>query len=389
MQNVTEHDMKQLISIEDKWCISIFMPANPVSTSADKNRIRFKSLLRKTEAILKPLNIDLKTTRAMIAKGEHLLEDTLFWRYQRNGLAVFIAWEHFYVYRLPATFNERVRVGCRFFVKPLVPLLMMDCRFYLLTLSWETIRLFSFTPHEITEIDLGDLPGRVRSAFEYDNKQSQLHYHTGTPPAGRGKGERPAIFHGQGVGIDASKDEVYRYFQRLNRELRDFLDEADTPLLLAGVDYLLPLFKKASDYDPILDEGITGNPDELTPKQLHEAALEIVSDEMEKQWRRHAQHYRDLAGKGYTAAGVHQVVPSAAYGRVKDLFVALDENCPGMFDSNKNQLWLTESREDNPVIEDLFNRAVVETIRHGGNVFGLRKNHMPERDTGLAAILRY
>jgi hypothetical protein len=320
----------------------------------------------------------------MVEQGRRLLENDNFWRYQSSGLAVFISAGVFLFYKLPVSFDEEFVAGQRFYIKPLIPLFMADGRFYVLALSQKEVRLFSCTRYNAMEIDLVDVPEGIAESLKYDSKQYQLQFHTG---AAGGGGNRPAIFHGHGVGVDDNKDELLRYFQDVDLGLSDILPEQEVPLVLAGVEYLLPIFKEASSYRRVMKKSVRGNPETLRAEELHEKAWEIVRPELEKSQSEAKQRYRDMAGKGYTAAGVQTVVPHAAYGRVDTLFIDIDARRPGIFDPDKNEMAVFE--DDSTDGEDLLDLAAVETIKHNGKVYALKKDQMPEEHAAAAAILRY
>lgn len=384
MKNFTMEDLKRLSDIEDDLCISMYMPAEPGAATVDEQRIRFKNLLRKAEKEIQKSGSNKKDLYEMVEQGRRLLENDYFWRYQSNGLAVFIASGTFLFYKLPVSFDEEFVAGQRFYIKPLIPLFMADGRFYVLALSQKEVRLFSCMRYNAMEIDLVDVPDGIAESLKYDSKQYQLQFHTG---AADGGGNRPAIFHGHGVSVDDNKDELLRYFQDVDRGLSDILPEQEVPLVLAGVEYLLPIFKEASSYRRVMKEVVRGNPETLSAEELHQKAWEIVRPELEKSQREDKQRYRDLAGKGYTAAGVQTVVPHAAYGRVDTLFIDIDARRPGSFDPDKNKTAVFD--EDSTDGEDLLDLAAVETIKHSGKVYALKKDQMPEEHAAAAAILRY
>jgi len=89
-------------------------------------------------------------------------------------------------------------------------------------------------------------------------------------------GHHPAKFHGQGVGIDEAKEDILRYFQHIDRGLHALLKDETAPLMLAGVEYLFPLYQEANTYPHLLEQGITGNPDKLKAETLREKAWDIV-----------------------------------------------------------------------------------------------------------------
>jgi hypothetical protein len=173
----------------------------------------------------------------------------------------------------------------------------------------------------------------------------------------------------------------------VNRGLETILTDRGVPLVLAGVDYLLPIFREATSYQWVMEEAVIGNPDGLRANELHQKALPIVRPVLEQNQRDDARRYHELAGKGYTAAGVQTVVPAAAFGRVEVLFVVLDERLPGVFDQKKNQVTVTT--DGDPASEDLLDLAVVETVKNGGRVHAVNKERMPEEHAAVAAILRY
>ena len=384
MKNFTMEDLKRLSDIHSDMCISIFMPTELATATTDKQRLRLKNLLAQAEKAVQEGGTNKKDLYDKIAGAGRLMEGDDFWRRRSRGLALFIAPEVFLYYRLPLAFEESFAVARRFEIKPLIPLFMADERFYVLALSQAETRLFSCTRHHVAEIDLADVPQGLAETLQYDEKQAQLQFHTETADAA---GDRPAMFHGQGVGTDESKNDIRRYFQDVDRGLARVLSEPEIPLVLAGVDFLLPIFREVFSYRWVMEEAITGNPEELRAEELQEKALAIVRPTLEAKQRAAEERYRELAGKGYTAAGVRAVVPAAAYGRVETLFVALEERRPGVFDRLKNEVTMAEESGD--AAEDLLDLAVVETIRAGGSVFALAREDMPEEHAAAAAILRY
>jgi len=106
MKNFTMEDLKRLTAVSSEVCISMYMPTDPSAANTDEQRIRFKNLLRRAEKTVQeraPKNSQLDE---MIAKGRRLLDNDYFWRYQSDGLAVFITPDVFLFYRLPIAFEE-------------------------------------------------------------------------------------------------------------------------------------------------------------------------------------------------------------------------------------------------------------------------------------------
>jgi hypothetical protein len=389
MSTLTMKMLKQLTQIEDECCMSLYMPTRSAASTNDAQRIRLKNLLKQAEKSARQFAAKNKKLFEKIGEGERILANDFFWRHQGNGLVMFISPDHFSYFRLPLSFDESFSISRRFYIKPLIPLFMADGSFFILALSQGGVRLFSCTRHDVMAVELEDVPASIEDVVDYDKKRSQLQMHVGaaagTSMGGSGKA---GIFHGHGVGIDDAKDEIFRYFREVDNGLRQIMGNEHSPLVLAGVEYLLPIFRKASTYPYIIDEAIMGNPERLKPEELHAQALEIVVPELQKQQHAMERRYHESAGKGYTAAGVRTVLPAAARGQVEALFVALDESRPGRFDRQNNEVMVLDE-DDDPAVEDLLDLAAVETLRHDGKVYALERDKLPDTNAAVAAVLRY
>ncbi|HXH10751.1 MAG TPA: hypothetical protein VNP04_13440 [Alphaproteobacteria bacterium] len=286
-------------------------------------------------------------------------------------------------YRLPLRFEELVVVTERFHLKPLLPLLTGDGSFYVLALSQNAVRLLQCTRHHVSEVDLENVPTSLDEALKYDDPERQLQFHTGTPP---GTGRRPAMFHGHGVGIDDSKDNILRYCQQLDAGLRTLLRGEQAPLVLAAVDYLMPIYREANTYGHLLNDGVSGNPEGLSAEELQAQAWQVVEPHFRQAQEDAVRQYHRLAGTGRTANDIREVLPAAAHGRVECLFVAVGVQQWGTYDRNSEALQVHQ--EPQPGDEDLLDLAAMLTIANGGSVHAVKPDDVPGK-APLAAIYRY
>lgn len=133
MDLFVRNDLRLLMQHQDRWLVSIFMPTHSVTTRVQEDRIRFKNLVKEAENKLDELGADKPDS--LLEPAYRLLDDRPFWRDQSDGLALFVGEGLFKPYRLPLRFDELVSVTDRFHIKPILPLLTGDGRFYLLALS--------------------------------------------------------------------------------------------------------------------------------------------------------------------------------------------------------------------------------------------------------------
>jgi len=379
MDSLTRQDLDILINAQGEWCVSIFMPTVRAGTEVQQNTIRYRNLLRQAEERLAKLNARVPDIESLLAPAQGLLDDPDVWRNKSDGLAVFVGMDQLYWFRLPITFNELVVVERHFHVKPVLPLLSGDGQFYVLALSQDQIRLLVGSRDSVTEVDLGGVPESLAAALQYDAPQRQLR-----AVGGSGGG---TVYHGAG-GAEEEKPDILRYFQKVDRGLRDLLADKNPPLVLAGVDYLLPIYHEASTYPHLLEEGLTGNPQALTAKELHQRAWAIVKPVFEQAQAEQKALYDGLAGRDDSRASnsVKGIVQAAHEGRVATLFVAFGEHQWGVYRAHSHNVHVHHDRQ--PGDQDLLDIAAAQTFATGGTVYVVDRDQIPG-GKAMAAIFRY
>lgn len=383
MDLLSKEELKRLIQKKDTPCISIYMPTYPTSPGAKQNPIRFKNLIREAEERLKMSGLRGSEAGRLLKPAKMLLKDGIFWQHQGNGLATFISSEFFHHYCLPVTFKELLVVTDRFHIKPLLHFFSNDGRFFILALSQNEVRLFHATRHIINEIQLKGIPGSLAEALQYDDPERQLQFHTRTPGT---SGERAAIFHGHGIGIDDAKDNILRYFYQIDHGLHDLLKEEQAPVVLAGVEYLFPIYKEANAFLNLMEDGITGNPEGLRPEELHRQAWEIVKPYFLKAQEKAIEQYRQFSGSERISQDLKEIVQAAHDGRIDLLFVAVGIQKWGTFDPDRLTIRLHQEAE--PGDEDLLDLAAIHTLLNGGTVFAVEPEKVPDQ-APLAGLFRY
>jgi hypothetical protein len=377
MDLFTRADLRELLAEHERPCVSLFLPTH--RGGAEEDPIRFRKLLGQAEERLVEHGLRAPEVRQLLAPLHALLEDVSFWPNQGDGLAVFLAPGFLRVYRLPWTFPEELEVGGLFLVAPLLPLLTADGRFYVLALSQNRVRLFQGTRFTVSPVDLKGVPRNLAEALRTHDRDEVLTFHSRPTSSG----SWGAIFAGHGVGIDDAKDDLRRYFHSIDRGLHEVLREERAPLVLAAVDYFLPLYREASTYPHLLAQAIEGNPDRLSEKELHDRAWALVEPQFQKSLRQAIDLYHQVAGTGRATSDVKQIIPAAYRGQVETLFLELGNHLWGILDLGTNEVVLHEPPQ--PGDEDLLNFTAIHTLRHGNTVYALRPADMPAEQP-LAAI---
>ncbi|MBS3956838.1 MAG: hypothetical protein KGZ40_04855 [Clostridiales bacterium] len=369
--------------------ISVYLPAHRAGAETQQNPIRLKNLLKEVEAALAQGGMRAPQIDTLLSDVWKLQGDPAFWRDGFDGLAVFIGQATFTVYRTAVTLPERVRVGKHFFIRPLVPALAPHLRFIVLALSKNRVRLLEGTGEEVREIDPAGIPQGLAEALKYDDYERQVHFHSRTPAAAAGRGgKRAAMFHGHGGHADIAKESLERYFRLVDKGLVELIGTAGTPLLLAGVDYLLPIYRAVSTYRDLLPEALTGNPDETPAATLHVEALEVLSPYVRRKLEDDLASLESARENATAASTLEDVVLAAHAGRVETLFVAETDEmwgsvAPGIIEVAGSH---DQARGDT----DLLDRAAAQTLLHGGDVHVLAPGEAAAAiGSPAAAVLRY
>jgi len=388
MDILTRAELEQLMRKEQQWCVSIYMPTHRTGREAQQDPIRLKNLLGEAEKHLSAQGVGTRDVQEMLEPASKFLQDAYFWQHQSDGLAIFLSSDRVRRYRLPLNFEELVVVIDHFHIKPLLPLFTGDGQFYILALSQNDIRLLNGTRYSVSEVDIGQVGGSLAEAIPSVNQQISLQLHRSNSTGGM-PGSGSVIFHGQGGGSDESaKNELPRYFRLVSDGLTEFLQGDPVPLVLAGVEYLLPIYKEANTYPNLIDTIIKGNPDLLSADELHKSAWDIIGPLFQAAQEEAVAHYQQLTGQASerVADTLEKIVPAAYDGRVETLFVAAGVQQLGVFNPVTNEIELHDPIESGD--ESLLDLAAVQTYLKGGIVYAVEPEKVPG-GTNAAAVLRY
>lgn len=387
MDRFLRTELRRLIEIRHSPCVSFYMPTARTGRETQQASIRCRNLLN--EATDKLLNLGLRRPDAegILEPIAALQRDDYFWNYQSDALAMFATEGQFFRYRLPLDFDERVVVSDRFHIKPLLPMLQTGGQFLLLTVSQNRVRLFEATPSALSEFSTDVLPSELAQVLVPEESQKSLQLRTLRTAVLAGERVNEAIFHGpQGERMAPEiRDELVRYFGRLNESLQAFLEDETAPLVYVGVDYFFPFFQETNHYRYLLDQPVPGNPDNWEKQVLHSRAWAVVRPRFERQLRDAVQRYSEYAGHQRSIADLEAITVAAREGRVDTLFAASDRHYWGTID---NAGRITPRDQERPDAEDIVDLAIVETLVRGGQVYAVPAEQLPAGDYA-AAVLRF
>jgi len=383
--------------------VSLYLPTHRTAADKGTDRLRLKNLIAQARVELAEGGLGRPEVDALLAPADELLQDDAFWRTTSDGLVVFLSSETTRILCLDAAMPEQSVVGNRFYLRPLTLAYRGDVGFFALAVGMGGSRLFSGGPAGIEQVPLPDAPESLADELKYDDvTDDNLQSTTFASPASvNASGRTVAMFHGHGGEKDVRGDRLVRYLRHVERAVSATLNpDSDTPLLLLGVRSVTVPYRELSTYRALVDEEVTGAVDELTPHQIHEAALTALQPRFKA---RVESDLAELAEKGdavLVSKDPTEILEAAAAGRIKTLFLDQGTGPFGHFDRETfrasadcpaaPRLLRDTSAAADSEIEcgwDLVDLAVAETAIHGGTIRAFGGEDSPV--TGVAAVFRY
>jgi len=361
-------------------CVTIYLTTHgsgmEINEQNDKKAL--KDALREARSSMEDLKIE-GVIDDILRPAEQLLRDDDFWHHQTRGLALFLAPDTHSCCLLPYDPGSVVHVHTSFILMPLVPLLMEGESYFLLTLSKHAAQLYQGYKFEMVKIDIPEMPRGIDDVVHYEEKRGGV--------LRRGDGSTGGSnLHGLGADKTGDKAMLIQYFQEVNRTLKaQILGSANLPLLLAGVDYLLPLYREVNTYPHLIAEELHGNFEHMAQNQLFELAQKKMDPYFALERRKAFQNKADHGGAPVTTF-LQDVIRAAYEGRIAQLYVAKGQLLWGHYTAKPEEPVL--HRDEEPGDDCLTNQAVVQTILHGGEAFVVDREKMPA-DGEMAAVLRY
>ncbi len=264
--------------------------------------------------------------------------------------------------------NDRVVVGPHFLITPVLPQLSGERECYILDVSRKDLHLFRYRGGRCEKVPIPDsVPKDVREAGAFDAPDHDLEARSA---AGKSTGSMHAVHFGTGPGREIDDERLFQFFRLVDKGLHDLLK--GLPLLLAGVEYEVAIYRRAAKYPHVLDGRLEGDLSLFSLAEIGRLAFERAKADGWHEGKEALAQFKEMTHRERTLSGTRRVLEAAKQGRVAKLI--LSEGAEFISGSATRQ--------------DLINSAAVLTIVAGGHVSALPENLMGKLGPA-AAILRY
>lgn len=386
MQDFRYEDLQRLIGESGRWCVSIYAPLHPAWPDSRTDRAGFDNQVREARQRLETLGVRPAEARAMLEPARDLAAGAAPALRRSRGLAVFAGPGGLRHHPLPFGVEPSVTVAERFAIRPLLPVLGAGSPFFVLALARQEVRLVRCTRDAAEEVPLPAHPHSVAEATGFDSPQRGFAYHGG-PPVGQG-GRPAAIVHTIGVDSRDSKEDLLEYCRAIERCVTPLLRAGGAPLVLAGVEHVVSIYRTVNTYPVVLEQALTGSTGRRSADDLRRAALPLVEAGLQRLGEEALARYRQSVGTGGASGDAARIVRSAAAGRVATLLV--DEGGQavwGHFDPQAGAEAAIHAHRE-PGDEDLVGAAAAYTLLHRGAVHVVPRGKLPAGEAA-AAIFRH
>jgi hypothetical protein len=376
---ISIQDLKELSS-DPGPCITVLLPLHPEDTRQIQAAV--KSAIRAVEQRLEQRHEDRKQVDALM-ESLRALPGAMEIEPGQKGVAILRSPSVLQRFLVPGEVEESITVGRHFHLVPLIQHLSETRPFYILALSQKHIRLLRCTNTTSEEVNLP--PSVPRSLDDYLQTDKPDHVLDNASAGGPGTGSMNRVMFGTGTEKQRKEQYLLHFYKEVDRGVTDLLEKDTAPLVIAGVEYEIPLYRTGSVFPRLVDDAVRGAPDGLKGGELHKRALEVMRAHWAKAVEGALAMYEQL-GSGRASADLKEIVKAAYDGRVLHLFVAQGTHHMGNFDEVTHAVHT--HGEEQPGDEDLINAAAVETLRHAGDVFDVPPAKVPH-GSPMAAVMRY
>ena len=270
----SEKELNELKDFNHAFCASLYIPYTPADRRRDPNRIELKNMLSEADSALLMAGATPKQVKKTLRPALKLLTQYKDWPMQRSGLAIFMHHNFFRYYQLPATAQFRLLTVMPYFSLELLMQIIEDNQpYYVLALGHKNVKLYSGDHYEIHQLKIRDLPEDMHQALNIDEFPKSRETHE-IAPAKLGKGSE--AFHGQYNVAQVDKKMLLEFFRLIDKRLHKVLIKNRLPLVIAGTEYLLPIYRKANTYDNLVPGGIIGDIKATDIEQVRRKAWTII-----------------------------------------------------------------------------------------------------------------
>jgi len=360
-------------------CITVLLPPYRPAAQSKSMAAILKTYCQEAARQLKARGISESESSELMEPLQRLSEAPEFARGSHLGRAIFRSRETFSCID-GIDLSPGVTVGGCFQLRPVLPDLHVAGQFFLLKLSQKEVALNRCRRFTIEAVDLPrGVPRTLDEALEFKPPDHDLENRS---TSGSSTGSMRAVRFGTGSGRETERTYVADFFKAVDSGILE-LTHGAAPLILAGVDEDVAIFRAASRYPNLLKESIRGGAKSpLSEEDLLSQAFSILRSDSVERAAANLYEMKERVAPARFSTDLDAILRAAVEGRVGWIYINQDARMIGTFDG------VRRGGRVNWGEEDLLNLAAVEVILKRGLAFALPSAKMPD-GAAVAAAFRY
>ncbi len=369
--------------------VSLYLPVSHNPPESEQNPIRLRALIDEARDRLDASGAGAERAEELLDPVASLASapETLLIR--GKALALFIDSGSALLLELPYETAPLCRVGDRFAIKALLPLLQWNPTYTAICINRGDVRAFRGNRTGIEPVRIPDMPERLEDVTRIDDPENSLQHHTARTESAKGRpGSTPSeIIHGHGLPSDLEDSQFDRFFREVGKAVHAYLSGRKDTLVLFGVEENVGLLNSIGDWKERRVVSKMEDPHEWDAGRVREEAWNLLEPFGRAEITARLDRLREAENKEHGIFELSECALAAAMGWIDLVAVAMDREVNGICDVDKTQVMIAD--EDGPArAMDLYDFVASETIRHGGEAVGLEAAAIPGKE-GVAAAVRF
>ncbi len=361
----TSRDIAALLDTEGTNCVSIYLPTEPTTEDADKERIGWKNLTKEAIEGLEARGVEKDELENFEILLDDHHDDEWVWDHQARTLALFTDGTTVHSYHLANHLAETAKVADRFFVKPLLRSVAFPQACFVLALAEGSVRVIELgADYGPYEVEIPDLPKDAASAVG----KSSINDRTA---------------QGRIQGSEGKKVRIRQYALKVDRAVRHALRGIDLPIILAAAEPIASIYREVNTSPQLAEQGIDGSPEKVGDLDLASEARATLDLIYAAQLADLQELFSVRTGEGRTATDTSDLAREATLGSIHTLFVDIDQIIRGTID-DAGMLDL----QDGPHSYDVIDKIARRVLAADGRVLAVRADEVPGGGPA-AAVLRW
>ncbi|HXR83377.1 MAG TPA: hypothetical protein VN722_03640 [Hanamia sp.] len=348
--------LNQLKNITSDCCVSILLTTHRTPPGNEKDDIVLKNLVREAETRLKT-ECERENAKIITEKINQLVAE-IDYRYNLEGLAIFVSAETAQYIRLPVNINNQVIIAKNFATRDLVRALNEDPNYFILVLSQEKARLIqAWADREVRE---------VKDGFPKENSYT-------VPDEGDLMNNETSL--------------VLDFFTHVDEELNQLQKDEDLPVFICTDEPNYAEYMKVARRKETVAGFIPGNKDSENARDIIDDVWPTVEKWNEEKNKQKLTELSTAVGAQLFLTDFTQIWKAIGEGRGRILFVKKGYFQPANLNNNVVQL-VSKENADEANVQDIIGLMIEKNREFDGETVFISGDELDEY-SGLVLVTRY